>query len=869
MGLNAVFCHQEPEKFTACPLSGQNTLSMSRKNLFLRAVPLLCAALFLGKSFAAAQGLGFQGMNFGIDQRTSYDVFGGRAETFADSLVVSFDLYTEPSADFGYFLRIKDRGFDCRIWNLSFDARGDSVVLRFNEEGRSSLIKAILPHEDLRPLYWYPLKLKIDLLGNRASLDVAGHRFESSSFGLPDVLTASVFFGRSDHLIDVPSFAIRNLRISSSSRGFFFPLDNTDGSLVTDAAYRVLGKVENPLWLVNNSLKWSEVAQFAYPDIAGACYNPRRKEFYYFTRTQFTALSLQNGETFSRDFPSQCPVQMKLGNCFVSEDGASLYAYELYNEDVPVDSPSTARLDLDSFRWEVLSRDQLPMPLHHHAAFTNPATGRYTILGGFGNMLYNGSFYEFDASSGHWSGLWSDLGGDGIYPRYFTSAGSDGRYVYIYGGMGNECGEQVVGRRYFYDLHRIDPSTGECEKLWELDRKALNGGEDGGDMVPVRSLIVDSSFFYTLCYPEYISRSALGLYRFSIADGSPERLCDDIPIASDKMRTNANLYLDRDLGRFFATVQEFPDDIRSTLKIYSLSYPPLQSISGLSDSGRRSRVFLRRWGLLSGLAAAALIALGAYLIYKHRRRTLLLETRTGAPKRAFRSVERPDSIYLFGDFTVIDHEGADITPLFSPQQILILCLLIKRGEKGMSSKRLSSILWPDKEEDKVKNSRGVAINNLRKSLARLQGAGIFYREGRYYLSLSGDCFCDLFALQEALKDDSPDKDLVFGVLSRGKFLRGVDDEIFDEFKDSTDAVTVPLMEQEIALRFRERDYEAVYEIGEMLSKIDPVNEDAMRTVVRALKRQKRVEEALVVYSAFCADYKKNCDADFPTPFREI
>ncbi len=847
--------------------------------MLTEAFTLCAAAVLLPAGVLSAQGLGFHGMDHRIDRRTSWNVFGDRPEVFDGEIRLEFELYTRPSSEFGYFFRLKDEGGSRRIWNLSYDSRGDSITVRLNEEGRQSLIKAAIAHDSMKHLHWNRVGIAFDLKRDSVRLDIAGKSFRTHFPGLPDRIRAAVVFGRSDHIIDVPSFAVRELRIGGGGRNFYFPLDFTEGNVVCDSRFRVEGRVENPEWLINDAMRWKELAGFSYLDIAGACYNSVRKEFCYFTDKEMTVLDLMRDRAERHFFSSPCPVVMKLGNNVVSEDGDSILCYELHDDEAPAGSPSAARLDLDSRGWRTVSTDRLKMPMHHHCGFINPADGRYVILGGFGNMLYNGDFYEFDEDSGHWNEIWHNHGGDVIQPRYFTSAGTDGESVYIYGGMGNECGEQVVGRRYFYDLHRIDPETGFCELLWTQEdgdrtagRKDGGGtaGREDGDKVPVRNLIVDGDFFYTLRYPEYIGQSELYLYRISIADGTAERLCNSIPIVSDKMRTNANIYLDRNLGCFFATVQEFDDDIKSTLKIYSLAYPPVTENSGISDARRRFRVFLARYGLLSGIAAAVMLAAG-YALSRILRKRKRGGPVTGGPanRRIFRKERSDDSISLFGGFTVIGHDGTDITSGFTNQQILILCLLIKRGENGMSGKRLSSILWPDKEEDKVKNSRGVAINNLRRSLSRLEGAAVTYRGGRYYLELTAPCTCDWFELDTALKEKNLDRDRILGIISGGKFLKSIGDEIFDDFKEKAENIVFPLLHEELEARFKAKEYEAVCEIGEMIAKIDPTDETALRTVIRAMRRQKRTEEALVVYAAFCAEYKKANDADFGVPFKEL
>lgn len=836
---------------------------MRMKPRHLAAAAVLISALFQQR--ASAQGLGFHGMECVIDSRTSWNVFGDQSENFTDDFRMDFDLYTRPEGEFGYFFRLKDMSGNGRIWNLSYDSRGEDIVVRLNEEGRYSLIRARLAHEKMKHLHWHSCSVDFDLLRDTVSLKIGGEEFKAACPELPDRIAARIEFGRSDHIIDVPGFSLRDLRVGNSRKSFTFPLSQRSGNTVRDSSGKIRGKVHNPEWLVNEALEWKVIGEFHFDDIAGAAYNSVRKEFCYFTEKEMTVLSLMSDSRRDMRFSESCPVQMKLGNNCISEDGKYLYVYELYNEDVEQDSPSVARYDFDSGEWKVLCRERLDMPMHHHGCFRNPATGQYTILGGFGDMLYNGRFFSFDSASGHWVQQNTAAESDPIYPRYFTSAGTDSTCIYVYGGMGNECGEQVVGRRYFYDLHRVDPLTGKSELLW--DKK-----NEGQERVPVRSLCVDGEHFYTLTYPEYISKSELYLSRFSISDGSEETFGDSIPIISDKMRTNANIYLDKELGRFFATVQEFEDDIKSCLKIYSLAYPPISKEEAeLLDEQTDENSPLHSpwlWTVLVLLLAGGSCAY-IYIIRRKRNGTPEGERGTSVPRKIFRNETRPNSVYIFGDFTVTDRDGNDITTLFKNQQTLILCLLIKRGASGISTKRLSNILWPDKEEEKVKNSRGVAINNLRKALSGLEGVSVAYRDGRYYLETEDESRCDYLELCSLLNDKQMNRDRILEIISRGKFLKGVSDEIFDDFKEKVENILMPLLQEEMELRFKAKEYEAVYEIGEMIAGIDPTDETAMRTVIQTLRRQKKTEEALVKYASFCAEYKKENGTDYQLAFKNI
>lgn len=809
---------------------------------------LKCSGLY-------SQGLGFFGMDYKIDERTSYNVFGSsKPESFSRWFQMSFEFSPKYQEDFGYVFRIKDNGDLERIWNLSYDSRQDSVVIRLNEEGRHSLIHMVLSKDELPVFRWSKLQLVMDLDGGEVSLSASGKRYTKRYDGFSSVITPVIEFGRSDYIIDVPSFSLKNLSVAGANKVFDFALDQFSGNEVYDTKRRVCGEVKNPDWLINRAAVWSEVFEFGYDQIAGVSYNPTRKEFYYFTQNDMTIYSFIGQKTESIHFDEPCPVQMKLGNNYISSDGRYLFCYELFNDEVPSGSPTVAKLDLDTKRWEICSHDGLAMPVHHHATFLNPSNGEFSILGGFGNRLYNGEFYSFDEALGKWKKIFTNLQGDPIYPRYFTSAGTDGRYVYIYGGMGNECGEQVVGRRYFYDLHKIDTQTGESTLMWDLSK-------EGPDMVPVRNLIVDKNKFYTLCYPEYISQSQLYLYCFNILNGSYKRLQNPIPIVSDKMRTNANIYLDRELNRFFAWTQVFDDDIRSTVRVYDLTYPPIFELNIDETGTDYKRIVI----LLCFILGASGIVF--YFIKKHRKKSDMdISHKLG---RTFRYENAPNQICVFGNFTVNDRNARDITSAFTNQQLTILCLLIRAGERGVSSKNLSSILWPDKEEDKVKNSRGVAINNLRKSLGMMNGAVIEYRDGRYFLELSDQCKCDYWEFTDCLKNEKVNETCIMNILSRGRILRSTNDPFFDEFKEQVDNMVLPLLLSELETKMRLKEYGTVEQLVYMIMEIDSTNEEALRAMIKSLRRQKKFEEVLLFYSKYCAEFKKVNDIEYNVPLKSL
>ncbi len=812
---------------------------------------------------ASGQGLKFSGLECRIDERTSLDVFGGHPKTFRDYFEMDFLISTYPKSDFGYICRIKESGFPYRIWNLSYDGRGaGKVSIRINEEGRFSLIKAVFPREDMQDRHWTPVKIKFDLKQDSIYLDIAGHRHSAAAGTLPDKFRPEIYFGKSDYIIDVPTVALRELKISDSHKNYTFLFDEVAGNTARDTRRSLKAKVENPTWMTEESMRWHPVTALDFPTNAGAVYNPHRNEFYYFNSGKIYIINMLTETVEEKTFTSPCPVELILANCFIDNDGSQLYAYELQYEDRDSTRCTVASLDLNSMQWTCRSRHQLNTPMHHHTSFVRD--GRHTIFGGFGEMKYNGSFYSLSPDM-KWEEIWYDRQDSStVFPRYFTSCGIDeaGKYLYIFGGMGNESGEQIVGRHYYYDLHRIDMATGEQTRLWEMDR-------DGDNIVPVRNMVIKGDSLYVLCYPEHISDSRLHLYRFSIADGSYQILDDTIPITSDKILTNANLWYDENLEKLYASTQVYDDDIRSELKIYSLSFPPVFG----TDTPKRSILWII-------IASVAVLLPGggsaAYAIAAKKKKRLQEALEEGkekeqkTEKKIFRNELKANSIYLFGDFMIFDRNGKDATLTFTAQQRQLFCLLLKYSEKnGISSKHLSNILWPDKEEDKVKNSRGVAINHLRKLLKQIDGINLIFTDGHFKFEYDKAFHCDYLELMRLLSEKHPDKDAILDIVSKGKFMAFMNDPVFDTFKEKVEETLSPILMQEIKDRYEGKEYQAVTEIAEMIFHVDPLEQSTLVYLIKSLRKLKRDDEALVQYAKFAAEYRRVYDGDYGVSYDSI
>lgn len=825
----------------------------------MRRFAILLLLLFISVP-GFSQGLGFYGHDCQIDKRTSFEINPRWFGNCHRALRLSFGFRAMPGASDGYIFRMKSgRKDDSPIVNFFYEETSESYLFKLILEGKRFIAQLDIPKSQVRISQdWTDISLTFDSDKDLATLCVGNDWEASGSIDLPNTIRPRIWFGKSEYLIDVPSFAINNLRISFDGDVITFPLDEDSGDIAGSSRWYLRGKTVNPIWLLNGAYHFRKVATRRSSRMLCAGFDQRHHSIYMFNRDSLFVLDLVTEHLTGRATSNPCPVYNACATSFIDPDDGSIYAYEVFYDDAENrDRPTVARLDPESLIWAPVSFESLDMQMHHHSQWLDSERDKFIIFGGYGNRRYNGSFYDFDLSDHTWT-KWDIESGDEIFPRFFSSMGFDKKTgnLLIFGGMGNESGDQIVGREYSYDLFEVNPRDRSSRKVWTADWK-------GDNCVAVRGMVVEGDSFFTLCYPEYETFSKLRLYRFSLSTGEMEVLGDPIPINSDKITTNANIYYDPDLGIMVALVEESPDDIASSVSTYVISYPP--------GSGKVSTVVsrMRRRLVTIILTVVLLLASALVLIFTksaRRKRSHLAKL----PTFIRSNDDRPDSVYLFGDLTVIDRAGKDITARFTTKlRQMFLIVLNSIDDGGASSKKISGLLWPDKEEDKAKNIRGVTANNLRKFLGELDGIRMVYENGKFNFELTPEFNCDYLEFLRMLGSGSPDMDALLAIVARGKFLRNESDPMFDKMRGETERLVKSVVTVELSRRFSLKQYENTVLCGDILFGLDPLDDEALAYSVRALMALGDEDKAGRLYQTFITKYKKDYGEDYSTSFESI
>ena len=831
--------------------------------------------------FAYSQGLLFQANDKEIKERTSLQIFQeGEIPCFTKNFQLSFELSIRDFDTFGYvFLLKEDQGKTKYSFTYTY-LDGENSTFKFNTDGKENHYSLNLRNDALA-YQWIPVSFAFDLQQDVLTIRIGDNEKKITSLGLKDTFCPHLFFGRYDYILDMPTFAIRNLKLEGDrSHSYTFPLNENEGEEVHTSTGKVLGTVVNPVWLINGSYHWEKLFEYSFQTPSGITFEPDSQRLIIFSQDSLLTYNLLKRQPQKYSYSNKLPVKLQLATHFMNTTDGKLYVYELNN--LPLGDATVAALDLNNQEWKQTGVAALPVQLHHHDGFWDETTGKYLVFGGFGNKRFNNTFLEYDIEADRWDTL--SYSGDRIIPRYFSgmAVNKNREHVYVFGGMGNESGEQSVGRNYLHDLYLLDRKQQSVRRLWQ------NASDHR--LVVARDMILtpDEKYIYALCYPEYLSDTYLQLYRLTVDDGTMKALGDSIPMRSEEIMTNANLYYNSLTHEYYCTTTEFDKKGHTVIRTYVLSAPPV-SLDEIRSYGSRSSLEIRWLWIMAGIGVLLLV--GGVLFVRRKRgkqRNAVLESssvlmsppvgrepdksvqgkETLAKEDFESSLVRPNAVYLFGPFTVIDRNGRDITHLFSSRlRQVFIYILLHSTHNGVLSASLNEVFWADKPDDKVKNLKGVTINQIRKNLAELDGVELVHDKG-YFRLVFTDCYCDYFRFRTLKNAEEVENELGI-LLMRGKFLDGMDAGMMDHFKQKVEEFLSSFLPLEIERLYQQHKYDAVIRFCNVLFRVDPVNELALAYGMHALNHTGSSQEAILQYSLFVREYRQMMNEEYSISYAEL
>ena len=302
---------------------------------------------------------------------------------------------------------------------------------------------------------------------------------------------------------------------------------------------------------------------------------------------------------------------------------------------------------------------------------------------------------------------------------------------------------------------------------------------------------------------------------------------------------------------------------------------PIFTISNLSISAKSGRPSTERWKFFLIIFVNILIIISLYIHHrfrKHQKNTVQDDILNANPFGRF-DMPLSKAIYLFGGLKIYDRQGEDISQQLSPILKEVLSLLIIHSPGiGISSAKLTELLWSDMPSKNARNNRGVYFNKLRKILNAVGDIEIENHDNCWKINC-GNVFVDYFYYKK--KMDLPEefsKEQIGGIIAiahNGNILPEMDYLWLDEVKSK---IANEIMDRLLAYGESEavNNNPVIYfALSEVISKLDSFNEDALIFRCKAYVLLGRHQSAKNCYDKFCIEYKSVYNEDFPTPFTEI
>lgn len=824
-----------------------------------------CLAVF-------SQGLGFQSNDSPIGERTSYTVFGNNLPTFTNTLAISFDLYLANKKGLGYIFRLND-SHSAKTYSLkSFIKDNQPSELYFNIESEANKIKVNRHPDRSARGQWMHINLLFDMVADSAVLMIDSEVYKTGGLGLDKQIEPKIVFGKDGPHTDVPDMIIKNLKIGNKEKSYFFPLSQSNGTLVRDSLKKTAGQVDNPVWMLTKSYYWEKRFNYSLQKPGGCSFNPQLNCFLIFTNDSIIYYYPDKEQVDKQLAVIPIESSLVLGENFYNTKTRETYSYELWN-DSSVQKPNISAFDYNTRSWHPIGKAQCESELNHHALFQTE-DGELYIYGGYGNYLYSNKIFHYNQSRDQWEAV--TLRGNPLPHRYYSASNHTpiNDKIYFFGGIGNTTGEQIIGGKQFYDCYEMDINTFTVKKLWENKEKT--------DFVPANNLIFskDGTHFYTACYNHYNPQSAITMNYYDVSNGSRIQVGDSIPLYSDRIETNINLYYSSKSNQFFIVSHVFKDKDESNITIYSINNTPIPA-SLLTESEdyqetgviRVTPIQITLIGLGALLIAGILFLVKKYKVKiikkSHRTSPVAEKENTIKAESEEPSGKKKNCVLLFGTFDAFDEKGNNIAHLFSPQ-IRMVCIQILVAsfskEKGFSSYQLTSMLWPEEEAHKIKNRKGVLISALRKVMQMFKGIELEYANNLYSFKWEEPFYCDYIDFMS--NKDNPDHDFL-PIIERGNFLTSIHIPEFDQIKAETDSIILEKLENEIEQALVKEDFILLTRCASLILKIDPFNESALKWLLQGYMKTNHQKEAVTAYDSFCSNYLKNFGSAYTKRLNDI
>ena len=531
-----------------------------------------------------------------------------------------------------------------------------------------------------------------------------------------------------------------------------------------------------------------------------------------------------------------------------------------------------------SGKWSLKEQSMVEPTYANHARIYNPADSCYYFFGGYGFYHYRNDLYRLKVTTGEVEKVeYEPL----LSPRYSAALSIVGDELYIFGGRGNKLGKQEMSVSFNNELCAINLKTGKSRVLWSGDASHYSTTLMASSMY----YEPEDSSFYTVCLNGggvllKIQKDKVGWTEVS----------KPMDIVQDWQECDISFYASPQKHRLFLVVDKLLADRTYDVSIYSINTPLMNDNDIEQKVEVHSSVWL--WWLIGGMVLL-LAVLSVYILRRKKTSATDVADEAGVlslsnkESETEKESEHPEVTYfdrshsaisLLGTFNVRDKEGQDITPLFTSRLknlLILLVLYTEKNPKGILGKKLTDILWSEKDDESARNNRNVTLRKLRVLLEKVGDVEIVNEAGFFRIRWGEGVFCDYRTVLKCIADyknggeqtDETLLDQIVEIQMYGPLLSNTFIDWLDDFKEAYSSLSIDLLRN--LLETKRNNPQTALRVADILFLHDPLNEEALAARCSVYYAQGKKGLAKSTYDRFCKEYKESLGEDYQTPLSKL
>lgn len=803
------------------------------------------------------RGLLFRSYESPIATRTSLHLSPDEPLAFKKTLEVSFEMSFWRASELGYILRFSSADAGTRVDLLYKPGEGDATggVFKLTINGQEQGTELSIPFDQLVRNNWLRTSVSLNKEGGKLRLAIGKQEVSFQSPLLLSIEALNPVFGRSPYSLPssvaTPRFAIKDLKLQVDDQRCVWPLQKTAGPRISSEEDSHDIEVQDPEWILDGHQRWQpQYTQPARP-IPGITFDKTKDEVYIVEESLITIYNLASRTKIEFNPTNSFPKDQGTQAAVYSTQHEQLYGYDLGPE-------HGYQFDKATGSWKNTGQEEAP-PIYiwQHAPLENALNGNPMIFAGYGFFKARNKLLEFNPDSQEWVEI--PLTGDIPEPRFMLGAtvGYNVGEYFIYGGYGNESGEQESGFDNLSDLYLLNLNDSSLTKLW---------GRAPGETpyLPSSSMVLhkEDSAIYAIGHDYLDGVKDLELLKISINEPKVEviALKEKLPFEIRNIGDyNLFLYYASQTKELVSVLRINTDPDNAEVKIHTISFPPAAPAPVETESAGIP------WQLI--IPGATLIIGLLLLAFRKKKTEQPLASQTTTP-----GIITPPAygISVIGEFKVTDLEGNNLTPKLSPKlkELFLLILLHTLTDKnGIPTQQLTEILWPDASPSSAKNNRGVNLQKLRQALSPISTVEVSFKENRWAIIFQSVNDCDLYHARTAIQQH--DLDALVAIADAGALLPATSYEWLDAFKVDIHFKLIQHLMSGAESAKAKKDLAKVVDISRAVLNIDPVHDEALHQLLRSLTALKKVGNAKSAYEQFVERYKNLYNEPYPIKFDDI